>query len=72
MSTTTDLIKRFLTDDWQSTSQIARQVKDAGDATIMSAKVHRILSSDARYGLVEKMVVPGGPGGKTTYWRRVQ
>ncbi len=72
MSEATDLIHASLSKEWRSTRQISDMVKMAGDRNCRISKVYRILSSDLKYGLVERMVVEGGPSGKTTLWRLPQ
>ncbi len=72
MSAITDHIRAILDDQWRSTKEIADAIPEWEGMNEYGkcARVHRILASELRYGLVEHKVVLGGPGGRTALWRR--
>ena len=67
MSELTEAIRAALTEDWQSTRQIADQIEGIRNPYATNtecARVYKVLLSDAKYGLVEMQRVK-----RDTLWR---
>lgn len=65
MSDRTDAIRNALTDEWQSSGEIAELAGFVSCSRIRAQDVWAVLSSDAKYRLVEAR-----RDGKNTYWRK--
>ena len=70
MSAESERVRKCLTRQWQTTGQIVDKAGLSGDRRRQLIKVYHYLSSDAKYGLVEKSVIEHvGRCGKTAIWK---
>jgi len=60
----------LLTDEWQSSRQIAERVGDPRDVKAMTYKVRRVLLTYVGYGMVEVSETVGDGCNRRFYWRR--
>ena len=65
MSDRTDAIRGALTDEWQSSAEIAKVAGFVSCSTIRAQDVWEVLITDVKYKLVEAR-----RDGKKTYWRK--
>lgn len=67
MSAASEAVREAVTNEWQSTREIADIAAFVSAVDVKPSFVYRVLVSDLKYGLVER-----SPGKRSTLWRRPQ
>ena len=67
-----EMVQSLLTEEWQTTAEIASRTGERGPRTLAEKKARRALGSLYRFGLAERLEESRGGSAVRHLWRRPQ
>lgn len=73
MTELNDMIRACVVrEEWRSTTEIVRMVKEGGHPEVRTNRIYRVLQSELKYKVIESRIEDTDmPGHRLAYWRRI-